>query len=71
MTLPKREAKLRAEALQAILSARVRLDDGYGAIFWTAFRAVIRDRPKAALLAIARAEAHLAKAKRALRAWCR
>jgi len=69
MTLNKRDAALRAEATHAILSAGMRLDPGN--LWRGAFGHTLYNHPKAALLSIKRAEAHLAKAKRALRAWAR
>lgn len=67
MTLSKREAKLRAEAVIGIAAAMCRLDGRER----TAFRSAIHNRPRAALQAIGRAEDELRKAKRALRAWAR
>ena len=67
MTLNKRDAALRAEALRRIVWARQSLDGlqwGRDALHYTLY-----DKPGRALQDIARAEAHLAKAKRALRAW--
>lgn len=65
--LSKRNAKLRATSLSTIGSAQARLDGRYAGAFYRA----LYDQPRAALRAIALAEAKLAKAKRALRAWAR
>jgi len=67
-TLNRRDAKLRATAateLQGAISAL----DGY--LRSSAFRWTIYDKPRSALRSIARADARLAKAKHALRAWAR
>lgn len=66
MTLSKRDAKLRAEAIRGIGRATSRLS---GAWMRDALRSALYDHPRAALLQIARAEVHLRRAKRALRAW--
>jgi len=65
--LNRRDAALRAAALRGILAAGFRIDDGPGG----AFRNAIYNHPRAALRSIASAEAHLAKAQCALRAWAR
>jgi hypothetical protein len=69
VTLNRRDAALRADAVVAILTAGIRLDAGrrHGG----AFRHAIYNHPRAALRSIASAEAYLAKAKHALRAWAR
>jgi hypothetical protein len=59
-----RDAKLRVDATLQILVARNQLDGDRGA-FWHA----TWNHPRAALLAIARAKAHLERARRALAAW--
>ena len=63
--LPKKQAALRAKAATGICRSFRILDDCQH----SAFRAVMHDHPGVALRRIARAERHLRKAKRALRAW--
>ena len=70
MSLSKRDAALRSEATRRILTAHRRLDSGFSGA-GGAFHNTLHDHPRNALRAIAAAEAHLAKAKRALRAWVR
>ena len=69
MMLDKRDAALRAEAVSQILGARQRLDGIRPSL--TAFHCSLYNHPRAALLAIKRAEVRLAKAKAALRKWAR
>jgi len=69
MTLPKREARLRVEATNRIGAAAARLA---GPSFSNdAMRAALYNYPRIALRRIKFAEAHLRKAKAALRAWSR
>jgi hypothetical protein len=61
MTLTKRDAKLRWTAVTVLFHVS-RVAD-------TASSEAMHNHPRRALQAISRAEAHLAKAKRALRLW--
>jgi hypothetical protein len=67
--LAPRKAKLRAEAMRRIVWARQSLDG----LQWRrdALHYALYDKPGRALQRLAQAEAHLARAKRALRAWKR
>lgn len=64
MSLPPKEAKLRAEVLSGIGAAIFRLDE-------YAMRETMYDHPGRALWVISRVEIHLRRARAALRAWRR
>jgi len=68
MSLSRRDAKLRSEALRGIGRASARLS---GPPFdrRDAFNAVLHNCPRLALRRIELARAHLTKAERALRKW--
>lgn len=67
MSLNKRDAVLRAEAVTQVLKA----SDLLGRAWNGAFLSSLYNHPRAALLAIKRAEVRLARAKTALRKWAR
>lgn len=67
MALSERDAALRAEALYALGRACAYLEGG--PFNEAAFRAVMYDHPGTALRRIAAAEAHLRRAKVALKVW--